>query len=234
MNGRFDADSSLAAESVNVPLFPLPNVVGFPHTLLPLHIFEERYRHMTADALADQRSIAIALLRPGWQKTYESKTAAIHDVVCVGRIVSDVKLDDGTYNLIFHGHYRAAVESELEDQRLYRTGVLRPIADYYPTEPDIDRDHRRWELLASIQQLYSEMNLDYGFNQAGIKKMELGPCCDVLASAVPISRTVGQQLLEEANVDLRSDQLLTAIRQLVRNKKQQHQGQEYPPNFSDN
>jgi hypothetical protein len=51
---------------LTVPLFPLPNVVLFPRAVLPLHIFEERYKAMTADVLAGDRLIAMALLRPGW------------------------------------------------------------------------------------------------------------------------------------------------------------------------
>src|SRR5665213_523951 len=58
-----------------VPLFPLPNVVLFPRALLPLHIFEERYKAMTADALAGDKQIAMALLKPGWEKNYYCRPA---------------------------------------------------------------------------------------------------------------------------------------------------------------
>src|SRR4028118_1784554 len=49
-----------------VPLFPLPNVVLFPRAVLPLHIFEERYKEMTAAALRGDRQTAMAPPRPGW------------------------------------------------------------------------------------------------------------------------------------------------------------------------
>src|SRR5687768_2370471 len=68
-----------------VPLFPLPNVVLFPRAVLPLHIFEERYKTMAADALAGDRLVAMALLRPGWEKSYYGRPA-IEPVVCVGTI----------------------------------------------------------------------------------------------------------------------------------------------------
>ena len=48
-------------------LFPLPNMVLFPHVVQPLHVFEPRYRQMTADALAGDRLIAVTLLQPGWE-----------------------------------------------------------------------------------------------------------------------------------------------------------------------
>ena len=48
-----------------IPLFPLPNVVLFPAALLPLHIFEPRYRAVVADALESERLIGMVMLRPG-------------------------------------------------------------------------------------------------------------------------------------------------------------------------
>ena len=53
-----------------LPLFPLPNLVFFPQTRLPLHIFEPRYRQMVADAVASDQRFGIVLLRPGWETDY--------------------------------------------------------------------------------------------------------------------------------------------------------------------
>ena len=53
--------------SLRIPLFPLPGVVLLPGTLLPLHIFEPRYRAMVADALAGSRMIGMAMLKAGWE-----------------------------------------------------------------------------------------------------------------------------------------------------------------------
>src|SRR5262249_59154767 len=63
-------------------LFPLPNVVLFPRVVQPLHIFDPRYRQMTAHALASDRYLALALLKPGWAAAYQAKPA-IHPVVCL-------------------------------------------------------------------------------------------------------------------------------------------------------
>jgi Lon protease-like protein len=48
-----------------VPVFPHPEVVLFPRAVLPLHMYEPRYRQMITDALAGDRIIAAALLKPG-------------------------------------------------------------------------------------------------------------------------------------------------------------------------
>src|SRR3954453_13428604 len=76
-----------------VPLFPLPNVVLFPRAVLPLHIFEERYKTMTADALQGDRQIAMALLQPGWERDYYQKPA-INQVVCIGTVLTHERLPD--------------------------------------------------------------------------------------------------------------------------------------------
>src|SRR5580658_7087439 len=87
---------------IAVPLFPLPNVILFPGAVLPHHIFEERYKMMTANALAGDRLIAMTLLRPGWEKDYYLRPA-IEPVVCVGMIARWEQLEDGTYNFLLHG-----------------------------------------------------------------------------------------------------------------------------------
>ena len=50
---------------LRIPVFPLPEVVFFPGTVLPLHVFEPRYRRMVADCLAGDGRLAVAMLRPG-------------------------------------------------------------------------------------------------------------------------------------------------------------------------
>src|SRR5688572_10166724 len=114
-----DADVDLSA----VPLFPLPSVVLFPRAVLPLHIFEDRYRAMTADALDGDGLIAMALLKPGWEKSYYGKPA-IEPVVCVGKIVSHEKLPDGKYNFLLEGQVRARVIRELPIGVAYRVAEL--------------------------------------------------------------------------------------------------------------
>src|SRR6187399_2481527 len=64
-------DSEMVIDAKLLPLFPLPNVVLFPGVLLPLHIFEPRYRAMIGDALRGDRRIGMVLLRPGWESGYQ-------------------------------------------------------------------------------------------------------------------------------------------------------------------
>src|SRR5262245_26704579 len=109
-------------------LFPLPNVVLFPHVIQPLHIFEPRYREMTADALAGDRVIAPVLLRPGWEAEYESRPA-LHPTLCLGRIVAEQRLPDGRFNLLLRGLSRARIIEEVTSGKLYRTARVEVLAD---------------------------------------------------------------------------------------------------------
>jgi uncharacterized protein len=65
-------------------LFPLPNLVLYPHVMQPLHIFEERYREMLEDALAGDRLIAMAVLEPGYEHDYDSRPP-IGEYACLGK-----------------------------------------------------------------------------------------------------------------------------------------------------
>ena len=135
----------MADDDVNpfsaVPLFPLPSVVLFPRAVLPLHIFEERYKFMTADALRGDRQLAMALLKPGWERDYYQKPA-IEPVVCIGTILTHEKLPDGKYNFLLQGHTRARVVREVGGKP-YRLATLEPIEETEVMEIDLEGERLR-------------------------------------------------------------------------------------------
>lgn len=113
-----------------LPVFPLPNVVFFPKTYLPLHIFEPRYRRMVADAAIGGQCIAMALLKEGWESDYYGNPA-IFPVLCVGRLVSVQPLSDGRSNILLQGLERAHVQAE-HFEKPYREAtvhVTRPASE---------------------------------------------------------------------------------------------------------
>src|ERR1043166_6849039 len=107
----------------SVPIFPLPNAVLLPRTILPLHIFERRYRIMTEEALAGSRVIAIALLKPGFEPQYHTSDAEIHEVIGVGRILREERLSDGRFNFLLQGLGRGRLVEETSKSP-YRQGTL--------------------------------------------------------------------------------------------------------------
>jgi Lon protease-like protein len=131
-----------APDLSSVPLFPLPGVVLFPRAVLPLHIFEERYKTMMADALRGERQIAMALLRPGWERDYHGKPA-IDPVVCVGKILSHERLPDGKYNLLLQGQARARIVRENDSDTPYRLAELEALAETEASPADMDAERDR-------------------------------------------------------------------------------------------
>jgi uncharacterized protein len=99
-------------------IFPLPNVVLFPGTYLPLHIFEPRYRALTEAALAGDSVIGMILLRPDADPMAER--APIFSVGCAGRIVEHQRLPDGRFQLLLAGERRFRVARELDGGAPFR------------------------------------------------------------------------------------------------------------------
>lgn len=102
-----------------IPVFPLPNVVLFPQVMLPLHIFEPRYRQMIRDAQSKAPSvIGMALLRGNWQEKYEGNPE-IFPIGCAGEMIRVNPLPDGRFNILLQGirEYRITEEIFTESYR---------------------------------------------------------------------------------------------------------------------
>jgi uncharacterized protein len=128
-----------------IPLFPLPNVVLFPAALLPLHIFEPRYRAMIADALDNERLIGMVMLRPGWEPNYEG-SPAVFPVGCAGFITHADKLPDGRYNILMRGIEKFRVVGERfagEGMQRYRMARIESIEEGSQGVPGAAADARR-------------------------------------------------------------------------------------------
>jgi Lon protease-like protein len=102
-----------------VPVFPLPNVVLFPRMLLPLHIFEPRYRAMVRDALRGPRLIGMVLLRGDWRADYAGRPP-IFDTGTVGQMVHVDELADGRFNIVLRGLATFVVRDEVRPPLAYR------------------------------------------------------------------------------------------------------------------
>ena len=105
-----------------IPVFPLPNVVLFPKTYLPLHIFEPRYRTMISDAAMSGQCIGMALLKEGWESDYYGHPP-MFSMGCVGRLVSVQPLADGRSNILLQGLERFEIEREWYDKP-YREATI--------------------------------------------------------------------------------------------------------------
>ena len=95
-----------------LPLFPLPNLVFFPETRLPLHVFEPRYRQLVSDVVSADKRFGIVLLRPGWEADYFG-APAVHLTGTLGEIEHVAPLDDGKYNILVRGQVRFRIVDEV-------------------------------------------------------------------------------------------------------------------------
>jgi Lon protease-like protein len=102
----------------NVPLFPLPNVWLFPAVILPLHVFEQRYRQMIEDCLDGPGRIVLGTIRAG----HEDEAAGappIYPLAGLGEIGRHERTPDGRFNILLVGLQRVFVR-EVPSPRLYR------------------------------------------------------------------------------------------------------------------
>lgn len=119
-----------AEELAKLPVFPLPRVVFFPGTALPLHLFEPRYTEMIEDCLDSGCSaMAVALLAPGWEDHYEGNPE-MHEIAGAGRIVAHQRQANGTHDLILHGLGRVRLHELPNEGHAYRCARAEPIDDF--------------------------------------------------------------------------------------------------------
>jgi Lon protease-like protein len=129
-----------------VPVMPLPGALLFPHALLPLHIFEPRYRQMLEHALSHHRMFCVALIKPDradW-KTSED----FFDMAGVGLIRACVESDDGTSNLILQGLQRVRFTA-------FKQITPFPIAEIKPFESDEESSVEIEALGEKVLELYT-------------------------------------------------------------------------------
>lgn len=112
---------------LKLPIFPLPNIVFFPKILLPLHIFEARYRKMVADVLAGEQRIGMVLLQEGGEKEERGKVA-VFPVGCVGKMEAHERVEQGRYNILLRGISRFEIIDFVQEQP-YRIARVRLLAD---------------------------------------------------------------------------------------------------------
>jgi Lon protease-like protein len=234
MFGPIDVASDLENFSGQAPLFPLPDVAQFPHALLPVHIFEPRYRQMTTAALEGERLIALAQLRPGWETAGESDRPAVFETVCLCRIVAEEKLPDGRFYLILQGLARGRVIAEESTDLPYRVARIELRPDRVLPVSAINRENRRRELLEGLRDLYPRPEIEALFHEIADGSVSLGSICDVVASVLRLPADQAQGILAEEDVDLRSDLVLERLRELRRRRQGRRSQQTFPPGFSEN
>ena len=130
-----------------MPLFPLANVWLFPGALLPLHIFEPRYRSMVEDILDGPGRIVMGTVVEG----HEGELAGsppVHQVAGLGEIVNHERLSDGRFHLRLFGLGRVRL-FEVESECAYRKVVIEPLVEV--SIPASEEDELRERLFEAVR-----------------------------------------------------------------------------------
>ena len=133
-----------------VPLMTLPSATLFPQALLPLYIFEPRYRQMLRDVLESNRMLAVAMQKPGRSRETPVTVAGL------GFIRASVEHDDGTSHLILQGLARVELGRAVR-YKPYRVQRIRPLTAPRVDSVVIDA------LVAKVHELV-EQRIKLGFN----------------------------------------------------------------------
>jgi Lon protease-like protein len=189
-----------------LPLFPLPNVVLFPNVFLPLHIFEPRYREMIADAVASDRVIGMALLRPGWQRDYEGRPP-IYPIGCSGVLTHVERLTDGRYNVVLRGLERFRIVEENHD-RSYRCAITEPLRERPIAGDDLTIIRRQRSKLESMLAPAVERAGGESAMPAAMSDEDL---VNALAQYLDFEPLEKQALLEQACLRSRAESLVELL-----------------------
>lgn len=196
-----------------LPIFPLPNCVLLPGGLLPLHVFEPRYRELTRDCLAGHQLMGVARLRPGYETTYYGKPP-VYERVGVGKIICSEEMPDGRFALLLRGVARVEIARELATDRLYRQVEAQLLTDE-SCDPAEARDHHH--KLVTLCDRLAEV-----IEQGGSQLRELarafetpGACADAIAAALIMDADARQELLEACDPMVRLQRTLGHVSHLL-------------------
>ena len=195
---ELEADLGLGEFSGELPLFPLPDVVFYPCTLLPLHVFEPRYRRMVEDARKGEGLIGMVKLRPGWEGSYY-QDPPVHDIACVGKLVEVFALPDGRYNVVLCGVKRARIASYVDKETPYRIARVELVDDRPIPESERARaEELKERLIRRIGEL-PRRTLKHNNLCLALKKLDapLGCVADLVADSMLIAPPLKQRILDE-------------------------------------
>ena len=187
-----------------IPVFPLSNFIIFPRTTVPLNIFEPRYIEMINSSMKSDK--LIGMIQPK-STNNEQSVPTLHNIGCLGKIVSFKETEDGRYLVELRGMIRFKVIKEINTVNIYRECEV-DFQNFYQ-----DLSEKKEELKFSDLELIFK-NLKSLFERRGfiinwkeLEKQSLDETINALAMASPFSLEEKQVLLEAKNLDIRKNRI---------------------------
>jgi Lon protease-like protein len=194
-----------------LPLFPLENVVLLPEGVVPLHVFEPRYRQMLEDALAGDRRIGMIAVRP--ERTHEmAGDPPLYQIGCAGFVAEHQRLADGRFHLMLRATHRFRIERELprESGRLYRVAEVVPLEERLGDRDEALRARER--VIDLLVQLTTRMlGPERGVDVEQLRALELAQLASGVAQSVGLPTREKQALLEADTLAERLERLAGAL-----------------------
>jgi Lon protease-like protein len=182
----------------HLPIFPLPGAVLLPHALVPLHIFEPRYRKMTRDCEEGTKALALANIPD--EEAAGEKPPRVLPILGAGVLARVERLPDGRFNIVLRGAARVRILEELrsgEPYRLVRAEILEPSLPLSPRAATLADGLKRLVLALSAAQRGPEMQ---ALVQVVARAQDPGDLADVVASALIHAPRERQSVLEAIEI----------------------------------
>jgi len=183
-----------------LPIFPLPGAVLLPHALVPLHIFEPRYRKMTQDCDAGLRVLALANVPD--DRAAAERPPRVLPAIGAGVLARVDRLPDGRFNIVLRGVQRAVIEQELptsEPYRLVRARALSPSRPA-PAAGQLANDLKQLVLALSAALRNEEAQ---ALAQLAARAGDPGDLADIVAGALIANPRDRQAVLEAVELESR-------------------------------
>ena len=192
-------------------VFPLPNLVMFPHVMQALHVFEPRYRALFEEAIEGDRLVALGVLAAGWEGDYEGRPP-LRSTACLCRIATHQRTKEGTYNALVLGVRRIRLVRELPAKKLFRLVESELLDDVEPDAALGAAAALQQELLAAFKQSMPRIPNAYEqLDELLGSQITLGMLADIVSYTVDLGIEVKMKLLAECDVVRRTRLLLDAL-----------------------
>tara|TARA_X000001036_G_scaffold400642_1_gene405157 strand:- start:55 stop:696 length:642 start_codon:yes stop_codon:yes gene_type:complete len=186
-----------------IPVFPLSNFIIFPNTTVPLNIFEPRYIEMINDSMKTNK--LIGLIQP--KKNKLNSVPDLHEIGCLGKIISFKNNEDGRYLIELNGVTRFKIIKENKIDKPYRTCEI--TYDNYKDDLNVPKKELKFSdlelIFKDLKSLFEKKG--YIINWRSLENQDLNETINALAMASPFSLEEKQILLESQNLEIRKNRI---------------------------
>ncbi len=188
-----------------ISVFPLSNFIIFPKTSVPLNIFEPRYIDMINDSMKTNK--LIGMIQPKLSIKESNTSPDLHEVGCLGKIVSFKETDDNRYLIELKGLIRFKIIKEELTNKKYRQCEVN--YEDYLHDLDEKKEDLKFDDLELIFKDLKSLFEKRGFiiNWKGLEKQSLDETINALAMASPFTLEEKQVLLETKNLETRKSKI---------------------------